>query len=487
MKKYYSLALATLFCFAFQNSSFAQDAAVEEIVMSDVYAAGGQETVRIKFKNAGTTSFSGVTLNWSTDGGTTVNSYPLPGFPFSPGASFTIDHNVKVIFANPGSFTDMKVWTSNPGNNTDINTANDTLVKQIFVNTGTTVSKGVLIEEFTTVPCGYCPDGGYTLENVLTSNPNAVGVGIHAGFGTDAMTIPEHSTIASAYTTSAPAAAIDRFRFSPGGNLATSTRSQWNSRTQIRQALGSPVDIVLSGNYDNVTRQTSIKVSANWVDYPLPGDIRIGVYLVEDSVIGTGSGYNQRNFYNTVSGHPYYQKGDPIYGYPHRHVVRGVRPQGNPWGVQGVVSTFPQKNTTDTVAYSFILPTAWDAEQMSIVAFVAYYDADKDKRNIINAKEQKLFQISTGIQKQSKAIAEVELFPNPANEHVFVNYHLAQAANVQVNILDLAGKIVAKDYKGNLAAGNQQALLNTSNLASGIYFIEINANGQRSIHKLSIK
>lgn len=469
------------------SNSNAQDAAVEQIVMDDVYAAGGQETVRIKFKNAGTTSFSGITLNWSTDGGTTVNSYPLPGFPFSPGSSFTIDHSVKVVFANPGTFTDMKVWTSNPGNNTDINTANDTLVKQIFVNTGTTVSKGVLIEEFTTVPCGYCPDGGYTLENVLTSNPNAVGVGIHAGFGTDAMTIPEHSTIASAYTTSAPAAAIDRFRFTASGNLATSARSQWNPRTQLRQSLGSPVDIVISGNYDNVTRQTYIKVSANWVDYPLPGDIRIGLYLVEDSVVGSGPGYNQRNFYNNASGHPYFGAGDPIYGYPHRHVVRGVRPQGNPWGQSGLVATFPQQNTTDTVAYNFTLPTAWDAEQMSVVAFLAYYNSSTDERNIINAKEQKLFQISTGIKKQESSIAEVSLYPNPANEQVFVNYKLDKAASVQVNILDLTGKIVAQDFRGNLAAGNQQALLNISGLAAGIYFVELNANGQKSIHKLSVK
>ncbi len=492
MKKQIHFLTLLTFCFA-SLAAVAQnpDATVEEIGMDDVYAAGSPETVNIKFKNAGTQSFSGITLNWSTDNGATVNSYALPGFPFAPNNSFTLAHNVKVTFANPGAYTSLKVWTSNPGGMTDVNTSNDTLVKQIFVNNGTSVTKNVLIEEFTTSVCQFCPDGAYTLENVLVSNPNAIGVGIHAGFGTDGMTIPEHSMVASAFTTSAPAAAIDRFRFTTSGILATASRSLWNSRTALRGNEIAPVDIDMVMTYNNVTRQAIVTLTANYVDYALPADYRMGLYVVEDSVIGPignrgNNGWNQVNFYNTQAGHPYYQKGNPILGYAHRHVVRDVMPVGNPWGEAGVIPSAPVLNGSYSTTYTFQINSAWDLDRLSFVAYVVNYNSSVYERSVVNAKEIKFRGISTRIEEQTAQLGDLDVFPNPANDQFFLDFKLKSQTTVSMQLMDMTGKLILDKRGSSMAKGSQLITIPVADLDAGIYFVRLQAGDQIETRKISV-
>lgn len=486
MKKLLTAALiTTVFMSATTLKAQNPDAAVEEIVMDDVYAAGSPETINVKFKNAGTTSFSGVTINWSSDGGATVNAYPLNGFPFGPNASFTLAHNVQITFANPGTNTEIMVWTSNPGGQTDANTSNDTLRKQIFVNNGTTVTRNVFIEEFTTAPCGFCPDGAYVLENVLAGNPTAIGLGIHAGFGTDAMTIPEHSTLASAFASGAPSAAIDRVRFSGESNVAIS-RNVWNSRVNLRRSVGAAVDFVINGSYDAASRTATVTVNANFVDFVLPGDIRLGMYVVEDNVDQTGQGYNQTNYYNTQGGHPYYQAGNPIVGYNHRHVVRDVFPSGNPWGDNNVIPTNPASNGSYSQTYNISIPTTWDVNEIDIVAFVGYYGTSVNDREILNAGKAKLTSLVTNISEVKADLESLNVFPNPSNNISNLKFNLSQSSSVNIELRDLTGKLILQEDYASMSKGNQLIQLNVADLKAGIYFVRLNINNQQITRKISV-
>ena len=52
---------------------------------------------------------------------------------------------------------------------------------QTFVNT-TPENKNVLLEEFTGISCGYCPDGHLIASQIHDANPNDVAIiNIHAG------------------------------------------------------------------------------------------------------------------------------------------------------------------------------------------------------------------------------------------------------------------------------------------------------------------
>ena len=150
------------------------------------------------------------------------------------------------------------------------------------------------------------------VEQVLAANPNVIGIGVHSCFGTDAMTNSSSSGLCSTLgNQSAPTAMIDRIIY-PGETSAAVGRSTWQARANARSLEGSPVGINMTGTYNAATRAVSVTVAANFVDYTLPGNLNMTLSLLEDSVTGTGSGYNQSNAYNNQAGHQYAGKGNPI-------------------------------------------------------------------------------------------------------------------------------------------------------------------------------
>ena len=320
---------------------------------------------------------------------------------------------------------------------------------------------------------------------MLFSNPTYIAAALHAGFGTDAMTIPEHSTVASAFTNSAPAAAIDRVRWSGESNVAIG-RGTWNSRASIQKAKNSPLDITINGNVNATGTSATVTVTANFVDFPLPGDIRMGLYIVEDNVTGTGSGYNQRNYDNTTSGHPYQGQGDPIIGYVHRHVVRDVYPAANPWGETGIIPNSPQPNTSYTKSYTIPLSSNWKNNDIKIVSFVGYYGNSVNDRLIINAEQVALNGLVTSIDKNSTLEESLKVYPNPVSDVSFIELKLKEASNVELRVFDITGKSLIYNNFGLKAAGTQLFETNTATLNSGFYFVELTVGNKTMTKKIIV-
>jgi PKD repeat protein len=82
--------------------------------------------------------------------------------------------------------------------------------------------------------------------------------------------------------------------------------------------------------------------------------------------------------------------------------------------------------------------------------------------------------IGTGIKKLPNGLESlISLYPNPAVKELNINF--AQAQNhVSVSIVNIAGQTVISKYFNSV----ENIQLNTSNLAQGIYFAKISANGQ---------
>jgi hypothetical protein len=196
----------------------------------------------------------------------------------------------------------------------------------------------VLLEEFSTAPCGFCPDGDLIAAQLVKDHPEVIWVTHHAGFGTDSMTAAGSVTIANAFTTFAPGACIDRgdypipvYTMQP--YIAVS-RQKWDSVLTVRLAETRLELISMQLAYNPLTRLLNANVVVTFPFTPAPGDLRLNIFLVEDSVVGYGKGYDQKNYFNGTPGHPYYKKGDSIYGYVHHRVVRSI-PLGA-WGAAGL-------------------------------------------------------------------------------------------------------------------------------------------------------
>jgi hypothetical protein len=450
----------------------------------DVSTNGSSVSFSGSLLNKGATTLDTVNLHWTADGGTTVNTQMLTGLSLASLSSYNFTHSTSWTPSNPGNMVTIEAWTTVPAG--DQNTTNDTLSSSTFVINGTTVSRGVLLEEFSTAPCQFCPDGAVVVENILATNPSVIAVAEHACFGTDAMTIPEASTYCSAFGTGAPTACVDRILYDGESTVAFSRAgNQWANRSATRAGIGAPVNVTLGGTYNPTTKIASVDLTANFVDYVLPGDLRMTLFVVEDSVTGTGSGYDQVNYYNTVAGHPYAGAGNPIIGYVHKHVLRDVYPTTDAWGETGIIPTTPAVNNNYTKNYTFGLSSAWKEKDISLVGFVSYYNVDAGKREVLNATEIHL-NLITGIEKNGSAKTQLNLYPNPSSQETTVEFNLIENSNVAVYVVDITGKELIRENLGTMVQGNHRTMLDVSNLAKGIYFVNISVNGNVTSKKLSV-
>ncbi|HRG58798.1 MAG TPA: PKD domain-containing protein [Bacteroidia bacterium] len=82
---------------------------------------------------------------------------------------------------------------------------------------------------------------------------------------------------------------------------------------------------------------------------------------------------------------------------------------------------------------------------------------------------------------------QANLFPNPAQEFVYVNLTSADDGNVNINVTDATGKTYLQQQRV-LKTGYNKVIINTSELSKGIYFVQTTTqDGVVRTSKLSIK
>lgn len=433
--------------------------------------------------NGGSATLTTLDVTWTADTGATLNTSTI-NVSIAPESFGSFSHPI-TWNTTPGVY-DLLVYSALPNGVADPNNDYDTLSTTLNIGTGISVSKNPLLEEFTTAPCQFCPDGALQVEAALAATPSAIAVGLHACFGTDAMTIPEAVTYCQAFGAGAPTATIDRILFPGETNVAISRAGgAWNSRTATQATLGAPVDVTLTGVYDTLTRQVSADLSANFVDF-VSGDIRVTLFVVEDHVRGTGSGYNQVNAYNNSAGHPYAGAGNPIINYDHRHVLRDVYPTNDAWGDNTVIPSSPALNTTYSKSHTFNLNSSWDPDSVSLVGFVSYFNSNVGQRQVLNAVDVKLNNLTTSVNEIKKDASSLNIYPNPTADVSNVAFNLSTPQAVTVTVRDITGKEVLSQYLGVMAPGKQKVSVNVSTLSNGIYFTTVQLGNELITRKITV-
>ncbi len=66
----------------------------------------------------------------------------------------------------------------------------------------------------------------------------------------------------------------------------------------------------------------------------------------------------------------------------------------------------------------------------------------------------------------------MRIYPNPAADYAIINFNLLTNQHVNIELLDINGKIIRKIASSNFSEGNYSLQINTSDLVGGIYFIK---------------
>ena len=78
----------------------------------------------------------------------------------------------------------------------------------------------------------------------------------------------------------------------------------------------------------------------------------------------------------------------------------------------------------------------------------------------------------------SNLIGSINAYPNPANTEITIPFTLKEATATNVTISNTVGQVMGSQSFGKVTSG--KAVFSTANLASGVYFYTVEANGARS-------
>lgn len=94
--------------------------------------------------------------------------------------------------------------------------------------------------------------------------------------------------------------------------------------------------------------------------------------------------------------------------------------------------------------------------------------------------------IVTGIANVGSSVELGQNVPNPANGTTTIPFNIANSANVEFVVSDVMGKIVAHQELGTISSGAHSVNFSTNNLAGGIYYYTLIADGKKSTKRMSV-
>ena len=79
----------------------------------------------------------------------------------------------------------------------------------------------------------------------------------------------------------------------------------------------------------------------------------------------------------------------------------------------------------------------------------------------------------------------ISLYPNPTSGNAMLAFNLAEANNLTITLYNAMGETLQVQTERGIQAAN--IALNTNNLASGVYFVQINNGNQYAVKQLIIQ
>ena len=235
------------------------------------------------------------------------------------------------------------------------------------------VGRAVLIEDLTGQRCINCPTGTDIINGIIQTygEDNVIAVGIHSGplgftgnskrVGLMTDTGDEYYTYWANGTNLGQPSAIFNRKKGPSDNL-----NNWAAEVGLIISEKANLSIDITNAYDAKKRELTTKVGAFGVNGTVNGKLQ--VWIVEDGIkamqmMPDGSA-NQK--------------------YIHNHVFRAA--VNGTWGEEVTV----KEGETTSKDYSYVLPETWNAENISVVAFVYNKSGVENvaKKHIVEHEEE---------------------------------------------------------------------------------------------------
>ncbi len=92
-----------------------------------------------------------------------------------------------------------------------------------------------------------------------------------------------------------------------------------------------------------------------------------------------------------------------------------------------------------------------------------------------------------GMEENRTSVSDFKLYPNPANDNINISFLLKKENNVNVEIINMQGKVMKSFNGGSHLAGEVKINLNINDLDSGVYLVKVEAGGEVMVDKITVR
>lgn len=272
-------------------------------------------------------------------------------------------------------------YVSKPNGNKFSTVSNDTVNTSFVTSINNYLARKVLLENFTTTKCVYCPAAHTRWEQTLSTRSNVISVAQHVGYGTDVFTITESQSYLWFYgaSTYAPAAMLDRTNlYASGADGAATTPVFYPGDVSVLgklvdERLSTPafISVGIDKKYNAADNSLKLTVSGKAIQgFEAKKNIKLNIYIAEDSLIASQTGAGAK--------------------YQHDHVIRDAITAT--WGDAISLNT---TDSTYSATYNYTLNSAWNPKKITVIAFLSSYDSDNvNNCEVYNAEAVSLISAS---------------------------------------------------------------------------------------------
>lgn len=358
-------------------------------------------------------------------------------------------------------------------------------------------NKNVVLEEFTGIHCGYCPDGHEIARNLEIANPTRFfAVNIHSGGYANPSTSTEpdlrttegNALDAYAGVAGYPEGMVQRVKYA--GQLDID-RGAWSSLTTGHLAEASYANVGVTSMIDTLDGHNDLLVHVQ-VYYTADMSDTVNyltVALTQDSIVSTQSNY----------GSPPYNPGQIRADgkYIHLNVLRKML--SPTWGIR--IGNWMTVGVLFDTTFTFPIPATISAPTTSAgirdIPFlaknthaVAYISAGKEVIITANHSEgEPSYRVrATGIESITDNDVSVSVYPNPLADKAMIEFNTKKSYNnTSASIYDASGALVFNTNIGTVSEGNHSFQINANDYSNGIYFVRLVSNGTTLATKSFIK
>ena len=432
--------------------------------------AGAVVTPKVKIRNLGSTTINTATIDVDYNGNNITQNLTSLNLASLAETTITMTGTLTLVAGS----NDMVATISNVNGGASDGDAADDATTNTINPIVPAAGKMVVSEEGTGTWCGWCPRGAVFMDLMTQKYAQYwTGIAVHNG---DPMTVTDYDAGMGTLIAGYPSALVDR------GNDMDPSVMEAEILNRITVA---PTAFIENGaNWDAGTRTLEVSVSADFQS-AANNNYKLAIVLVEDAVTGTGSTYNQTNYYaggsnGVMGGYETLPSSVPAAQMVYDHVARVIEPSFG-----GYANSFPATvNAGDvyTVNATFTLPASWDENEIHIVGMLIAPNGTIDNAGRATIAEAVTngfvdgTDMNASIDEEDQLDAILKVYPNPSTTFTTVTLNLQSEANVILSLKDMSGATLSTRNYGILS-GASTIDVSTVGLAKGAYIVELNVNG----------